>query len=223
MRPAGSSAPAAFARRAASGSNSPTRRHPASGARADAAAIDAETGARSALRCAINNMPAAVMWGDFWQQSKFESAMVGVNFVLGSDPDVTPRFGSGAIHRAKGGTRLQHLSVPEPRGRPAAGRGRRQFDTGKAQGDLWGSAEADPQRPCHPAAVPGHHRRGRQGGAAGLPAQHQQSRRTAGTSANGTGGLMRPCGTPGTDRSAAAEMARMLANRLGGRSDHVCW
>ena len=50
----------------------------------------------------VNNMPAAVIWGDFWQQSKFKSVMVGVNFMLGSDPDVTPRFGSGAIP-AKGG------------------------------------------------------------------------------------------------------------------------
>ena len=50
----------------------------------------------------ISNMPAAVIWGDFWQQSKFQSVIVGVNFMLGSDPDVTPRFGSGAIP-AKGG------------------------------------------------------------------------------------------------------------------------
>src|SRR5205807_1456588 len=50
----------------------------------------------------VNNMPAAVIWGDFWQQSKFNSVIVGVNFMLGSDPDVTPRFGSGAIP-AKGG------------------------------------------------------------------------------------------------------------------------
>ena len=50
----------------------------------------------------ISNMPAAVIWGEFWQQSKFQSVIVGVNFMLGSDPDVTPRFGSGAIP-AKGG------------------------------------------------------------------------------------------------------------------------
>ncbi|CAH1651488.1 ABC transporter substrate-binding protein [Hyphomicrobiales bacterium] len=50
----------------------------------------------------ISNMPAAVIWGDFWQQSKFQSVIVGVNFMLGSDPDVTPRFHSSAIP-AKGG------------------------------------------------------------------------------------------------------------------------
>jgi peptide/nickel transport system substrate-binding protein len=43
-----------------------------------------------------------VIWGDFWQQSKFQSVIVGVNFMLGSDPDVTPRFHSSAIP-AKGG------------------------------------------------------------------------------------------------------------------------
>lgn len=50
----------------------------------------------------ISNMPPAVMWGEFWQQSKFQSVVVGVNFMLGSDPDVTPRFGSTATP-AKGG------------------------------------------------------------------------------------------------------------------------
>jgi len=50
----------------------------------------------------IQNMPAAVIWGEFWQQSKFNSVMVAVNFMLGSDPDVTPRFGSKSIP-AKGG------------------------------------------------------------------------------------------------------------------------
>lgn len=50
----------------------------------------------------VQNMPAAVIWGEFWQQSRFQSVMVAVNFTLGSDPDVTPRFHSSAIG-AKGG------------------------------------------------------------------------------------------------------------------------
>ncbi|MCQ4160952.1 peptide ABC transporter substrate-binding protein [Roseomonas sp. GC11] len=54
----------------------------------------------AALR--IQNMPAAVIWGEFWQMSKFQSVMVAVNYRLGSDPDVTPRFDSKAIP-AKGG------------------------------------------------------------------------------------------------------------------------
>jgi peptide/nickel transport system substrate-binding protein len=47
-------------------------------------------------------MPAAVIWGEFWQMSKFNSVIVSVNYMLGSDPDVTPRFSSNAIP-AKGG------------------------------------------------------------------------------------------------------------------------
>ncbi|MDQ1080948.1 peptide ABC transporter substrate-binding protein [Pseudoroseomonas cervicalis] len=50
----------------------------------------------------VQNMPAAVIWGEFWQMSKFNSVMVSVNYMLGSDPDVTPRFSSKAIP-AKGG------------------------------------------------------------------------------------------------------------------------
>jgi len=50
----------------------------------------------------IQNMPAAVIWGEFWTQSKFSSVMVSVNYMLGSDPDVTPRFSSTSIP-AKGG------------------------------------------------------------------------------------------------------------------------
>ena len=37
----------------------------------------------------INNLPPAVMWGDYWMQSKFETAMVGIGFMIGPDPDAT--------------------------------------------------------------------------------------------------------------------------------------
>ncbi|MBN8942248.1 MAG: peptide ABC transporter substrate-binding protein [Rhizobiales bacterium] len=53
----------------------------------------------------ISNMPAAVIWGEFWQKSKYQSVMVGSNFMQGSDPDVSPRFSSKAIP-AKGGSGL---------------------------------------------------------------------------------------------------------------------
>ncbi|MDQ0391322.1 peptide ABC transporter substrate-binding protein [Labrys monachus] len=51
----------------------------------------------------INNLPPAVMWGDFWMQSKFESAMVGIGFMIGPDPDATDFFSSRSIG-AKGGS-----------------------------------------------------------------------------------------------------------------------
>jgi peptide/nickel transport system substrate-binding protein len=50
----------------------------------------------------INNMPAAVIWGDFYTRSKFETLLVGTNFVTGNDPDMSTRFNSGAIP-VKGG------------------------------------------------------------------------------------------------------------------------
>jgi peptide/nickel transport system substrate-binding protein len=51
----------------------------------------------------INNLPPAVMWGDYWMQSKFESAMVGIGFMIGPDPDATDFFSSRSIG-AKGGS-----------------------------------------------------------------------------------------------------------------------
>ena len=50
----------------------------------------------------INNLPPAVMWGEYWMMSKFESAMVGIGFMIGPDPDATDFFHSRSIG-AKGG------------------------------------------------------------------------------------------------------------------------
>ena len=50
----------------------------------------------------ISNLPPAVMWGDYWMLSKFESAMVGIDFMIGPDPDATDYFSSKSI-AAKGG------------------------------------------------------------------------------------------------------------------------
>jgi len=63
----------------------------------------------------INNLPPAVMWGDYWMQSKFESAMVGIGFMIGPDPDATDFFSSRSIG-AKGGsgqntTQFQNVDV----------------------------------------------------------------------------------------------------------------
>ena len=51
----------------------------------------------------INNMPPAVMWGDNWMMSKFETAMVGLDFMVGPDPDTTDYFSSKSIG-AQGGS-----------------------------------------------------------------------------------------------------------------------
>ncbi|GHC62467.1 peptide ABC transporter substrate-binding protein [Limoniibacter endophyticus] len=50
----------------------------------------------------ISNLPPAVMWGEFWTQSQFDSVLVSVIFMIGADPDVTSRFHSDAIP-AQGG------------------------------------------------------------------------------------------------------------------------
>jgi peptide/nickel transport system substrate-binding protein len=42
------------------------------------------------------------MWGDYWMQSKFDSTMVGINFLTGSDPDTSDYMNSKSIP-AKGG------------------------------------------------------------------------------------------------------------------------
>ena len=50
----------------------------------------------------IKNLPAAVIWGEFWGKSQFDSVIVGITYLIGADPDVTNRFHSRAI-AAKGG------------------------------------------------------------------------------------------------------------------------
>lgn len=51
----------------------------------------------------INNMPAAVIWGEFYVRSKFEALLVGTTFRTGIDPDPASRFASDAIP-VKGGS-----------------------------------------------------------------------------------------------------------------------
>ena len=51
----------------------------------------------------IENLPAAVIWGEFWTMSQFDSVIVGLVFTIGADPDVTDRLHSGSIP-AQGGT-----------------------------------------------------------------------------------------------------------------------
>jgi len=50
----------------------------------------------------IKNMVAAVLWADFWRNSEFDSLMTAPTYTIASDPDVTHRFGSGAIPKQTG-------------------------------------------------------------------------------------------------------------------------
>jgi len=45
----------------------------------------------------ISNLPPAVMWGDFWQKSQFDTAMVASTYLISADPDVSNRFATSSI------------------------------------------------------------------------------------------------------------------------------
>ena len=58
---------------------------------------------KAGIAAKINNMPAAVIWGEFYTRSKFDSLLVGTGFRSGIDPDPSNRFSSKAIP-VKGGS-----------------------------------------------------------------------------------------------------------------------
>ena len=62
-----------------------------------------QTFAEIGVEMTISNLPAAVMWGEYWAQSQFDTAMVGITYLIGADPDVTNRFHTRAI-AAQGGS-----------------------------------------------------------------------------------------------------------------------
>ncbi|WP_377289640.1 peptide ABC transporter substrate-binding protein [Rhizobium sp. SG2393] len=51
----------------------------------------------------ISNLPPAVMWGDYWMLSKFDTVIVGLDFLTGPDPDTSDFFRSTSSP-AKGGS-----------------------------------------------------------------------------------------------------------------------
>ncbi|MBP1862053.1 peptide ABC transporter substrate-binding protein [Rhizobium herbae] len=51
----------------------------------------------------ISNLPPAVMWGEYWTSSQFDSVVVGLDFLTGADPDTSDYFKSTSIV-AKGGS-----------------------------------------------------------------------------------------------------------------------
>ncbi len=62
----------------------------------------------------IKNLPPAVMWGDYWVKSQFETAIVGINFMVGPDPDASNYFASSEIAAKTGaGQNTMQYSNPE--------------------------------------------------------------------------------------------------------------
>jgi len=51
----------------------------------------------------IRNLPAAVMWGEYWMMSQYDTCFVGATYVAGSDPDASDYFHSSSIGM-KGGS-----------------------------------------------------------------------------------------------------------------------
>ncbi|MCW3473594.1 peptide ABC transporter substrate-binding protein [Limobrevibacterium gyesilva] len=61
----------------------------------------------------IKNMPAAVIWGDYFSMSKYDSVMVGEDFLVGPDPDVAYYFDSNNVP-AKGGAGNNTMQYANP-------------------------------------------------------------------------------------------------------------
>lgn len=78
----------------------------------------------------INNLPPAVIWGEYWQQSKFQSVIISVVFPTSGDPDVTARFASDQI-RAKGGQGYNTIQYQNPEVDKLLAEGTSQFDLAK--------------------------------------------------------------------------------------------
>ncbi|PKP75909.1 MAG: ABC transporter substrate-binding protein [Alphaproteobacteria bacterium HGW-Alphaproteobacteria-6] len=86
-----------------------------------------QTFAEIGVEMTIANLPSAVMWGDFWTLSQFDSAMSGINFLIGADPDVTNRFHTKAI-TAKGGKGSNNAQYSNPEVDALLEEGSRTFD-----------------------------------------------------------------------------------------------
>ena len=53
----------------------------------------------------INNMPAAVVWGEYYVKSKYDTLLVGVQAIIGDDPDCLNRIHSKYIPAETGSGR----------------------------------------------------------------------------------------------------------------------
>ena len=89
-----------------------------------------QTFAEIGAEMTIENLPPAVLWGDFWGKSQFESMMVGITYLVGGDPDVTYRFHSDAI-AAKGGSGSNNAQYSNPEVDALLVEGSRTFDPEK--------------------------------------------------------------------------------------------
>ncbi|MBH5368467.1 peptide ABC transporter substrate-binding protein [Bradyrhizobium glycinis] len=86
-----------------------------------------QTFAQLGIEMKISNLPAAVMWGEFWMQSQFDSVIVGSSYLIGADPDVSNRLHSRSIG-AKGGRGSNNAQYANPEVDALLDKGARTFD-----------------------------------------------------------------------------------------------
>jgi len=66
------------------------------------------------VQMTIHNLPPAVMWGEYWIKSQFDTAIVGLDFMVGPDPDASDYLSSGSIAAKTGsGQNTMQYSNPE--------------------------------------------------------------------------------------------------------------
>ncbi|MDB6454134.1 peptide ABC transporter substrate-binding protein [Falsirhodobacter sp. 20TX0035] len=73
-----------------------------------------QTFAEIGVEMTISNLPPAVMWGDYWMNSEFDTVVVGMNQLSGADPDTTNYHRSSASP-ALGGAGQNTLAYQNPR------------------------------------------------------------------------------------------------------------
>ncbi|MDA8253951.1 MAG: ABC transporter substrate-binding protein [Rhodospirillales bacterium] len=88
----------------------------------------------------IKNMPPAVIWGDYFNMSHYDSVMVGEDFMTGPDPDVSQYFLSSAIP-AKGGAGQNTMEYVNHDVDKLLTDGAETFDRAKRKADYWKAAE----------------------------------------------------------------------------------
>jgi peptide/nickel transport system substrate-binding protein len=86
-----------------------------------------QTFAEIGVEMTISNLPSAVMFGDFWALSQFDTALSGITYLIAADPDVTNRFHTKAI-AAQGGKGSNNAQYSNPEVDALLEEGSRTFD-----------------------------------------------------------------------------------------------
>lgn len=73
-----------------------------------------QTFAMIGVEMTIKNFPPAVMWGDYWMNSEFDTVVVGLNTLAGADPDTSDYFMS-TMSPALGGSGQNTFAYQNPK------------------------------------------------------------------------------------------------------------